>query len=196
VRPWARTALATAAIAAVVVGVGAIFAGLPAAPKNLPTGLGSHLIKGQNVLSNSVSWSKEYSTVSKPTVVRNHGVVEVTYVGRRGDIGVHRKVEVFQGVYRGVEPGQRWEFSVRLRGLVVKTYAIVGMEWFNSHGKWAGETDVYPPLGRTYRRVIVIKTLPEGAKYLAVYVQLAEINALTRIDVTATSAMLVKLAGR
>ena len=193
-RSWARTALAVTAIAVLVVGAGLMLTGLPAPAKSLPTGLGARQVGGRSVLTRKASaWAQEYSTTVKPTVLHHRDSVEVSYVGRASDTGPHRKVEVFHGVYHGVAAGQQWVFSIRLRGLVVKSYAIVGMGWFNSHGKWVGEKDVYPPVGRTYRRALVAETLPRGAKYLAVYVQLLEINPQTRLDVTATSASLVKI---
>ena len=114
------------------------------------------------------AWAQEYSTTVQPTIIRHRDSVEVSYVGRASDTGLHHKVEVFQGVYHEVAAGQRWVFSIRLRGRVVKSYAIVGMEWFNSHGKREGEKDVYPPVGRAYQWVLVAETLPRGAKYLAV----------------------------
>jgi hypothetical protein len=193
-RPWARTLMASAGISVVVVSAGLALTGLPAPAKNLPTGLGGRAVSGRSVLTYKASaWAQEYSTTVKPTITRHPNSVEVSYVGHVKDTGLHRKVEVFQGVYHGVAAGQHWVFSIRLRGLVVKTYAIVGMEWFNSHGKWVGEKDVYPPVGRTYQRALVAETLPPGAKYLAVYVQLPEINSQTRLDVTATSAILVRM---
>lgn len=196
-RPWARTIMASATIAAVVVGAGLALTGLPAPAKDLPTGLGVRIVNGRSVLAHEASaWAQEYSTTVKPTIIRHQDSVEVAYAGQAEDTGLHRKVEVFQGVYHGVAAGQRWVFSIRLRGVVVKTYAIVGMEWFNSHGKWAGEKDVYPPIDRTYQRASVGQTLPHGAKYLAVYVQLPEINPQTRLDVTAASATLVRVQDR
>ena len=193
-RPWTRTALASAAIAVVVVGAGLALTGLPTPAKNLPTGLGRQEVNGRSVLTYKASaWAQEYSTVVRPTIIRHPGSVEVTYVGQANDTGLHRKVEVFQGVYHGAAAGQRWVFSIRLRGLVVKAYAIVGMEWFNSHGKWAGEKDVYPPVGTAYQWASVAETLPWGAKFLVVYVQLPGINPQTRLDLTAGAASLVRV---
>ena len=192
-RPWTRTTLAVTAIAGLVVGAGLLLTGLPAPAQSLPTGLGARQVSGRSVLTRRASaWAQEYSTTVRPTIVRHRDSVEVSYIGRASDTGLHREVEVFQGVYHGVAAGQRWVFSVRLRGLVVKSYAVVGMEWFNSNGKRAGEKDVYPPIGHTYQRALVAETLPRGAKYVAVYVQLPEINPQTRLDVTAMSAALVK----
>jgi hypothetical protein len=193
-RLWLRTVMASVAIAAVVVGAGLALTGLPAPAKNLPTGLGGRAVSGRSVLMDKPSaWAQEYSTTLRPTIIRHGSSVEVAYVGQEKDTGLHHKVEVFQGVYHGVAAGQRWIFSIRLRGLVIKTYAIVGMEWFNAHGKWVGEKDVYPPVGSLYQRSLVAETLPAGAKYLAVYVQLPEINPQSRLDVTATSASLVRV---
>jgi hypothetical protein len=194
-RPVIKTILVLAGIAVIVFGVGFAFTGLPTPAKNLPTGLGGSSAHGRNVLRSGVTWAREYTTASKPWLIRHKSSMEVAYVGEPGDTGLHRKVEVFQGVYHNVAPGQEWVFSVRLRGLIVKSYVIVGMEWFTSSGKWAGEKDIYPPVTETYQRMTVATVLPPKAQYLAVYVQLPEINPSTRIDISASSASLIRMRG-
>ena len=186
--PWARTVLASLAIVVVVAVTGLMLTGLPAPAKILPTGLGGREGSGRSVLNFRAPASvQEYSTSVRPMIRRRTGGVEVAYAGCAKDIGLHRKIRVFQAVYHGVAAGQRWVFAIRLRGLVMKAYSIVGMEWFNSQGKLVGEKDVYPPPSRTYQRAQVAVTLPGGATYIAVYVQLLGINPQTRLDVTAAS---------
>jgi hypothetical protein len=92
-----------------------------------------------------------------------------------------------------VTSGQQWIFSIRMRGMIIKSYADVGMEWFNAQWKWMGEKDVYPSITGTDRRFEVSTVLPANARHLAVYVQLPEINPATRIDVIASAVSLASV---
>jgi hypothetical protein len=193
-----KIALTFGCLAALVVAVGIVFSGLPRPHRTPPTGFGGSPGHGVNALrladdtlTRANTWDQEDTTSGRPVLIGRAGSVELAYRGEPGDTGRHRKVEVFQAVER-VAAGQRWVFSILLRGTVVKAYADVGMEWFGANGKWLAEKDVYPPLTAAYQRVTVAKVLPAGARYLAIYVQLAEINPATRIDISARDASLIR----
>jgi hypothetical protein len=188
-----KTGAVITGLMTLVLAVGLAFTGLPAPAKELPTGLGKGPSHGHDVLSGRPGvWARENTTAGKPVLIRHTDSVEVTYTGEHGDTGLHRKIEVFRGIYHGIAPGQRWIFSIRLQVIVIESYAIVGMEWFKPDGKWAGEKDVYPPVTGTAQRVTVSAVMPTTAKYLAVYVQLPEINPSTRIDLTASAVTLLR----
>jgi hypothetical protein len=115
-----RTAAILTALAALVLGAGLAFAGLPTPPKHLPTGAGVPAGSGRNVLVDGAfrsggrvakGWLQEYSTVSAPSYLRQAGAQQITYTGAPGDTGLHRKIEIFQPVWTGVRGGERWRFS-------------------------------------------------------------------------------------
>jgi hypothetical protein len=210
---WAlRTGSILVAIAALVLCAGLAFAGLPTPPKHLPTGVGVSPGSGRNVLVDGAfragnriarGWLQEYSTTTAPSYLRFGSVQEIAYAGSPGDTGLHRKIEVFQAIWHGVHPGQRWRFSVRVKGRLSRAYIIVGMEWFSvfkhTVGKVVGygynyihEQDVYPKLTTSWQRFTAISPpLPGNARCVAVYVQLPEINAASRIDVQVSGASLI-----
>jgi hypothetical protein len=200
-RSAVKTPMMLVGLAALVLGIGYLFTGLPAPAKNLPTGLVPHFNGyGRNVLGDPAdmwtranTWAREDTTAGKPVVLPHKGAVEVAYIGEPRDTGPRRKIEVFQATSHGVTSGQRWIFSIRMRGMIIKSYADVGMEWFNAKWKWMGEKDVYPPITGSYQRFAVSIVLPANARHLAVYVQLPEINSATRIDVIASSASLTRV---
>jgi len=113
------------------------------------------------------------------------------------------KIEIFQAIWHGVHPGQRWRFSIRVKGKLTRSYVIVGMEWFSvfKHvvGKVVGygynyiaEQDVYPQVNGSWQRVTAVSPrLPGNARCVAVYVQLPEINGTSRIDVQVSGASLI-----
>jgi hypothetical protein len=194
-----KIALSLSCLAALVVGVGVMFSGLPKPIRTPPTGLGGSPGHGVNVLglaadtwTQANTWAREDTITGTPKLIRHQASIEIVYNGVAGDTGGHRKLEVFQAIDRGVSGGQLWIFSIRLRGMIVKSYTDVGIEWFGKNWKWMAETDVYPPLTAAYRRVTVATTLPAGARYLAVFVQLEQVNPATRIDISAASAALVR----
>jgi hypothetical protein len=202
---WAlRTAAVLGVLAALVLFAGLAFAGLPLPPKHLPTGAGVSEGVGSNVLADggfthggavASGWSPEYSTAARPFFLRRDDAEEVAYAGQPGDTGPHRKIEIFQATWRDVRPGQRWRFSVRVRGQMLKAYMIVGMEWFRVAKpiyRYIAEQDVYPKVSTSWERVTVVTPpLPKAARCLAVYVQLPEINAASRIDVQVSGASLI-----
>lgn len=202
---WAlRTAGILTVIAALVLCAGLAFARLPTPPKHLPTGAGVSAGAGRNVLADggfrsgspvASGWSPEYSTASKPFFLRRDGSEEIAYAGQPGDTGLHRKVEIFQAIWRGVHPGQRWRFSVRVRGRLSHAYIIAGMEWFSVAKptyRYIAEQDVYPQLTTSWQRVTAISPpLPGNARRVAVYVQLPEINGSSRIDIQISGASLI-----
>jgi hypothetical protein len=214
---WAvRTAGILAAIAALVLCAGLAFAGLPTPPGHLPTGAGVSPGLGRNVLVDGAfkagrriarGWLQEYSTTTAPSYLRQHGSQEIVYAGAPGDTGLHRKIEIFQAIWDGVHPGQRWRFSVRVRGRISHGYVIVGMEWFSvfkhvvgnvvGYGyNYIAEQDVYPHLAASWQRVTAVsQPLPANARCVAVYVQLPEINGSTRIDVQVSGASLILSRG-
>jgi hypothetical protein len=199
-----RTGGIIVALAALVLCTGLAFTGLPPQPKHLPTGDGVRPGRGRNVLIDSrfarggriaSGWLQEYSTTTKPFYKRAAGSEEIAYTGVSGDTGLHRKIEIFQAVWHGVHPGQRWRFSIRIKGQIAKGYALVGMEWFSvfkhvvhhvvGYGyHYINEQDVYPQVSTSWQRVTAVSPpLPRTARCVAVYVQLPEINASTRLIV-------------
>jgi hypothetical protein len=203
-----RTAGILVALAAVVAGAGLAASGLPAPPKDLPTGTGTAPGTGRNVLLDgnftrgravAAGWLPEHSTAGRPFFLRHGDDEEVAYAGRPGDTGRHRKIEIFQATWRNVRPGQRWRFSVRVEGQLSKAYMIVGMEWFSVAKPiyhYVAEQDVYPRVSTSWQRVTVVSPpLPKAARCLAVYVQLPEINPSSRIDVRITGASLIRGQG-
>jgi hypothetical protein len=210
---WAlRTGAILVAIAALVLCAGLAFAGLPTPPKHLPTGAGVSAGTGRNVLADgafrsgsrvATGWLQEYSTTTPPTYRRFGGIQQITFTGRPGDTGLHRKIEIFQAIWHGVHPGERWRFSIRVRGRLSHAYIIAGMEWFSvfKHvvGKVTGygysyiaEQDVYPQLTSSWQRVTAISPpLPGNARCVAVYIQLPEINGSSQIDVQVSGASLI-----
>jgi len=203
---WAVTVRAAgilAAIGAVVVGAGMAVAGLPAPPRSLPTGAGAGPGDGRNVLTDgdftrgglvAAGWSPESSVTGRPFYLRRGDAEEVAYAGLPGDTGPRRKIEIFQATWHDVGPGQRWRFSVRVKGQLSKAYMIVGMEWFSVARpiyRYVAEQDVYPRVSPAWQRVTVVSPpLPQTARCLAVYVQLPEINPSSRIDVEISGASL------
>jgi hypothetical protein len=214
---WAiRTAGILAAITALVLCAGLAFAGLPTPPKHLPTGAGVSPGRGRNVLADGAfragfpiakGWLQEYSTTTTPSYLRSDDTQQIMYAGAPGDTGLHRKIEIFQAIWHGVHPGQRWRFSVRVRGKISHGYVIVGMEWFSvfkhvvgnvvGYGySYIAEQDVYPQLTASWQRVTAIsRPLPGNARCVAVYVQLPEINGSTRIDIQVSGASLIRGGG-
>jgi len=212
----ARTIGILIAIAALVLCAGLAFAGLPKPPKHLPTGSGVPAGHGRNVLVDgrflsggrvAKGWLQEYSTTTAPSYGRRGGVQQIGYTGAPGDTGLHRKIEIFQAIWHGVHPGERWRFSIRVKGKLTRAYVIVGMEWFSvfKHvvGKVVGygynyiaEQDVYPQINGSWQRVTAVSPpLPGNARCVAVYVQLPEINGSSRIDVQVSGASLIRDAG-
>lgn len=209
----ARTIGILIAIAALVLCAGLAFAGLPTPPKHLPTGSGVPPGRGRNVLADggfrsggpmAKGWLQEYSTTTAPSYLRRGDVQQIAYDGAAGDSGLHRKIEIFQAIWHGVQPGERWRFSIRVKGKLTHSYVIVGMEWFSvfKHvvGKVVGygynyiaEQDVYPQVNGSWQRVTAVSPpLPGNARCVAVYVQLPEINGTSRIDVQVSGASLIR----
>lgn len=192
-----RTAGIMAGLAALVLCAGLVFTGIPTEAKRLPTGVGVDQGIGRNVLLDSRfsdgdrvarGWLQEYSTAE-----------EIAYTGKSGDTGLHRKIEIFQDTWHGVRPGQRWRFSIRVKGQILKGYIVVGAEWFSVHKslyKYIAEQDVYPHVNMNWQEVTeVTLPLPKSAKALAVYIQIPEINPMTRIDISLTEPSLILTRG-
>jgi hypothetical protein len=212
----ARTVGILLAIAALVLCAGLAFAGLPKPPHHLPTGAGVPAGRGRNVLVDggflsggrvAKGWLQEYSTTTAPSYLRSGGTEQITYDGAPGDTGLHRKIEIFQAIWHGVHPGERWRFSIRVKGKLSHAYLIVGMEWFSvfkhvvgnvvGYGyNYIAEQDVYPQLSSSWQRVTAVsRPLPGNARCVAVYVQLPEINGSSKIDVQVTGASLIRDSG-
>ena len=207
-----RTAGVLVVIAGLVLGTGLAFAGLPAPPKHLPTGAGVSAGHGRNVLQDGTfaagrplakDWLQEYSTTTAPFYARQDDTQEIAFSGSAADTGLHRKIEVFQATWHGVHPGQRWRFSVQIKGHLSHGYVIVGMEWFSvfkhvvgnvtGYGyNYIAESDVYPQVTESWQRVTAVSPpLPRSARCVAVYVQLPEISAATRVQVQIRGASLI-----
>jgi hypothetical protein len=203
-----RTAGIMAGIAALVLGAGLVFTGIPTEAKHLPTGAGVGQGIGHNVLLDSRfsdggrvanGWLQEYSTSSAPFYKRGNEIEEIAYAGKSGDTGPHRKIEIFQATWHAVGPGQRWRFSIRVRGQIFKGYIIVGAEWFSVHKslyKYIAEQDVYPRVNANWQEVTALTPpLPNSASILAVYIQIPEINPATRVDISLTEPSLILTRG-
>jgi hypothetical protein len=206
---WAlRTAGIMAGIAALVLGAGLVFTGIPTEAKRLPTGIGVSPGTGRNVLLDSrfsdgsrvaKGWLQEFSTATVPFYERSSGIEEIVYAGTSGDTGLHRKIEIFQATWHGVRPGQRWRFSIRVRGQISRDYIIVGAEWFSVRKrlyKYIAEQDVYPHVNMNWQQVTAVTPpLPKSAAALAVYIQIPEINSLSRINISLTEPSLMLTRG-
>lgn len=203
-----RTAGIMAGIAALVLFAGLVFTGTPTEAKRLPTGVGVNQGIGRNVLLDSrfsdgdrvaKGWLQKYSTTTAPFYEWRNGTEEIAYAGKSGDTGLHRKIEIFQATWHRVRPGQRWRFSIRVRGQIFKGYIIVGAGWFSVHKplyKYIAEQDVYPRVNMNWQEVTAVTPpLPKSAKALAVYIQIPEINPVTRIDISLTEPSLILTRG-
>jgi hypothetical protein len=216
-----RAAAVFAVLTALVLGVGLVFTGLPVPAKTLTSGLGVSPGSGRNVLEDpdfvsdglggspmAQGWLQEHNTTGPaPAYIRKNNSQEIAYNGQPGDTGVHHKIEIFQAIWHGVHPGQRWRFSIKVKGQISKGYIIVGMEWFSvfkhvvhhvvGYGyNYIAEQDVYPQLTTSWQRFTAVSPrLPRTARCVAVYVQLPEINYLTHLDVTVAGASLVLTRG-
>jgi hypothetical protein len=210
---WGFRSLAVfAALSTLIVFTGWAVAGLPPKPKSLPTGTGVAVASGRNTLVDgkfsepgqiAKGWLQEYNTTGKPSYLHPGDIQEIAYSGQPGDTGVHHKIEIFQALWHGVKPGQRWQFSIHVQGQISKGYVIVGMEWFSVYKHVVGnvvgygynyiaEQDVYPHVSTSWQEITAISPkLPSNARCVAVYVQLPEINDTTRLDVKLTNASLV-----
>lgn len=209
IRRTTRIAATLAVIVAVVVALGAAFAGgLPRPAKALPTGIAPDLPTYGNVLADSrftvgtgiaVGWLDEHSTAGRPTWARTARGQEVGYRGQPDDTGPGRKIEVFQGAFHQISGGERWQFTVRISGQAAKCTPIVGAEWFGrpaSHDPtgYLAETDAYPHLGQAAQDIAVVTPpLPGNAHAIAVYVQIAEISPQTNVTVIISGALLVRV---
>jgi hypothetical protein len=205
-------------VALLVVTIILVINGIPSAPSRsaLASGLGGAQAPVGNMLEDgdfasggpiANGWLQEQTTAGAPVYLRPGKVQEIAYTGTTGDTGLKRKIEVFQAIWKGIKPGQRWSFSIDIRGEVSKSYTVVGMEWFSvfkhtvgsviGYGyHYIGEHDVYPPAGPTWQRVTVISPpLPTQARCLAVYVQLPEINSATKVDIEIRIASLGLVPG-
>ena len=189
-------------IVGVVAGLGIAFAGgLPKPPPALPTGNVTAVPLYKNVLVDggflcreglAAGWRSEHSTAGAPTYACSADGQQVAYRGEPGDTGDHRKIEIFQATFHQVRGGERWQFTVQVKGVVRKTYVIVGAEWFDH--RYLAEADVYPHLTNRPQDIAVITPpLPADVDALAVYVQLPEINPQTNLEVTVSEASLVRV---
>ena len=208
-----RTKVTTilASLTVVVVGLGAIITGgfttLPHLPTGIVTGAQAQ-VHGRNFLKNTAFaakagglatyWKDEHSTAIPATYWAVSNGQQIMYAGQPGDTGPGHKLEVFQAALTGVKPGQQWRFQVTIKGTVWKSYAIIGMEWFDKPaaprkpGHYISASDVYPHVTAAAQQVAVTSPrLPANAVALAVYVQLPEINPATSISVTISDPSLV-----
>jgi len=202
--PATKITASLASIVIVVVGIGAIVTGGFTVLPQLPTGQTTTLasIYGPNALPHPKhDWKDEYSTAAPPTYRLVPSGQEIIYTGQPGDAvplkdGGTRKVEVFEAALTNIKPGQQWRFEVTIEGTAVKTYVIVGEEWFvpgKPIDRWRGEVDAYPHINVSVTEQIAVTSprLPARSVALAVYVQLPEINPHTRLDVTISDPYLV-----
>ena len=211
-RNFCRILAVYGAIAVLVMAIILVINGVPtSAHLTLASGLGTSQAPVRSVLIDgdfasgrpiAIGWKQENSTAAAPTYLRTGEVQEIAYAGTARDVGRGRKIEVFQAIWKGVKPGQRWQFSISVRGAVSKSYTIVGMEWFSVYKhtvdgvtgygyNYIHEQDVYPSVGQAWERVTDISPpMPAQAKCLAVYVQLPEINSATRVDIEIRMASL------
>jgi hypothetical protein len=132
-------------------------------------------------------WLKTYSTAAVPTYKRRDGSIEVTYAGSFNDTGPHRRIAVFRASWHAPHPGQRWRFSIRIRGRISKDYIVVGIEWIGGSSapyRYISEQDVYPLITTNWQRATVITPpLPKSVRTVTAYIQIPEINPMSRIDV-------------
>jgi hypothetical protein len=190
-----RTAVIMTGIAALVLCVGLAFTGMPTQAKYLPTGQGISHGSGHNVLLKSrVStgsqvangWLKAYSTTAVPTYERRDNSIKITYTGSSSDTGTHRRIAIFRASWHAPRPGQRWQFSIRMSGQISRDYVVVGIEWIGGTTapyRYISEQDVYPRIAINWQHVTVITPpLPKSVKTVTAYIQIPEINPMSRID--------------
>jgi hypothetical protein len=194
---WAfRTVVIMTGIAALVLCAGLAFTGMPTQAKYLPTGQGISQGSGRNVLLKSRAstrsrvangWLMAYSTAGVPAYERRDNSIEVTYMGSANDTGPHRRIAVFRASWHAPRPGQRWQFSIRMSGQISKDYIVVGIEWAGGTTapyQYISEQDVYPRITINRQRTTVITPrLPKSVKTVTAYIQIPEINPMSRIDV-------------
>jgi hypothetical protein len=169
-------------------------------------------VAGANLLANpsfedgtdlAQGWTNESSATGEPiyTLSTTTGVVDgehaqrVQYSGQDGDDGT-KKVEFYQGPVDGIAPGQTVEFSMCVSGAggeaLSDAYAIIGVETFTSGGEYISDVSTnVTAVEKTPTQYVVAYTVPDRARYLAVYVQSPEIAASGAIDLYFDAASLV-----
>jgi hypothetical protein len=185
-------------------------------PPTAATCAGPALTPGTNLLVNpsfegdsplAPGWFDESTTAGPPiySVATRAGVVDgsrgqaFTYVGLPDDDG-SQKAQFYQAPVRGAGPGTTVRFSICVAAAgtgpasLVRSYATVGVEAFRADGSYLSDAAVdITRVDATPTRYVVDYTIPDGADYLAVFVQSPEVYATSVFDLVFDHAQLVAL---
>lgn len=174
------------------------------APTCAPTG-GTNLLHNPSFeqgASLATGWTNESSTATEPTyTLSTIGVVDgelsqrMQYAGTAGDDGT-RKAQFFQAPIDGVAPGDTVQFSICVSGDAVealtRAYVTIGVEAFEADKTYISDvTSNITEVSDTPVRYTRDYTVPEGAAYLAVFVQSPEFADISSIDLYFDHASLV-----
>lgn len=150
-------------------------------------------------------WSIEYSTPNPPRAFRTRrGVVSGTYaeglvyLGAKGDNGIHKAIELYQTLVEGTATsgGHRLTFTLWVSGTCVKCAPFVGIEAFDTGDHYMGESDQYFEPPSTPKPVRVSYLLPSGSIAAAVYIQVPELYASSKVDLAVDDASLTSVQVR
>ena len=151
------------------------------------------------------AWIDESTTVGRPiySISTTDGVVDgtrakaFTYVGQPDDDGTG-KAQFYQAPIRGVSAGQQVRFSICVTAAgtgpasMVRSYAAVGVEAFAPDGTYLSDVATYiTSVDATPTRYAIDYVVPDGAGYLAVFVQAPEVYATSVFDLVFDRASLV-----
>ncbi len=149
-------------------------------------------------------WSLEHFSVGKPVAYRTRsGVVTgsyaeaLTYKGQKGDNGLHKDVELYQGaVGPETTAGHKLTFTLWVSGVCVKCIPFVGIEAFDSYYRYLGESDQSFDPPQTPEPVQVSYLLPVGTVRVAAYIQVPELYSFSKVKLIIDDASLVALPGK
>lgn len=200
--------------------VGELTRGIKSGPKILysfPTNISRNLAPGQvNLLSDpsfengkvklctfecnaGSGWSLEEFTVGTPTAFRTRtGVVtgsyaeELVYLGRKGDNGLHKDVELYHGAAGpDTRAGHKLTFTLWVSGSCIKCTPFIGIEAFDIKNHYLGESDQYFRTPKRPKPVQVSYILPVGTVVVAAYIQVPEIYSFSKVRLIVDDASLV-----
>ena len=144
-------------------------------------------------------WSLEHFSVGTPTAFRTRtGVVigsyaeELIYIGRKGDDGVHKDVELYHGTVRpDTRAGHKLTFTLWVSGSCIKCTPFIGIEAFDVKSHYLGESDQYFQAPKRPKPVQVSYILPVGTILVAAYIQVPEIYSFSKVRLIVDDASLV-----
>ena len=143
-------------------------------------------------------WAIEHSTPGAPTLRRtSEGVVTgaaaeaIEYKGQHGDNGIHKMIELFQGAsVPQTTTGRELTFTLWVSGTCTKCTPFIGIEAFNAHGQYLGESDQYFHPPSQPKPVQVSYLLPPDAIAVAGYIQVPELYGGSQVNLHVDNAIL------